>query len=124
MNATIRKSFLAVMTLAAACGTGRAVDAYRADTQKLLDGRQANIKTCYDSALKTDAALGGTVTVQFIIEKTSGAISGVTVDTAKTTAPPALQSCVVDSISKLTLDPPDANEGHATFVYEFKSEAH
>ena len=49
---------------ATACsGTSRGLEAYRTDTQNLLATRDAQVKSCYDDALKTDAKLTGTVTV-------------------------------------------------------------
>ncbi|HET7505034.1 MAG TPA: AgmX/PglI C-terminal domain-containing protein [Kofleriaceae bacterium] len=106
---------------AAACsGTARGLEAYRADTGKLLDTRNPQLERCYNDALKTDATLAGTVTVQFIVEKQTGAIANARVLADKTTAPPALGDCVVRALDGLVLAPPDRNEGRATFVYEFK----
>ena len=113
---------LALVASVAACsGTARGLEAYRADTQKLLDSRGAQLKSCYDDALKANDKLSGTVTVQFVIEKKSGSIMNPVVDTAKSTAPAPLGECVVKTIEGLKLDPGDRNEGRATFVYEFKS---
>lgn len=106
---------------AAACGgTARGLEAYRDDTSKLLETRNAQLQSCYSDALKTDAKLSGTVTVQFVVEKKTGAVSQPSVDQSKSTAPPVLGDCVVKAIDGLTLAPPDRNEGRATFVYEFK----
>jgi hypothetical protein len=69
-----------VVACAAACsGTARGLEAYRSDTSTLLETRSAQIKRCYDDALKTDDKLTGTVTVQFIIEKHTGAIANAAV---------------------------------------------
>lgn len=104
----------------AGCGTARSVDAYRSDTEKLLQSRGDQIKGCYDAALKADRNLAGTVAVSFVVEKETGAISQATIDAAKSTAPPSLGQCVLHAVDGLKLDPGDRNEGHATFVYEFK----
>jgi hypothetical protein len=110
-----------LLACAAACsGTARGLEAYRTDTGNLLGTRSAQIKSCYDDALKADDKLAGTVTVQFIVEKTTGAIANAAVAPDKTTAPPALGQCVVKAVEGLVLAPPDRNEGRATFVYEFK----
>jgi predicted membrane-bound mannosyltransferase len=117
-----RKHFVFVILLAsaAACGgTSRGLEAYRADANKLLETRSAELARCYNAALKTDATLAGTVTVQFVVEKQTGAIKDVKVDPAKTTAPEVLDNCVLNTIAGLVLAPPDRNEGRATFVYEF-----
>lgn len=106
---------------AAACGgTARGLEAYRDDTSKLLETRNAQLQSCYSDALKTDAKLSGTVAVQFVVEKKTGTITSPSVDQSKSTAPPVLGDCVVKAIDGLTLAPPDRNEGRATFVYEFK----
>ncbi len=104
----------------AACGSLRTVDAYRADTTRLLATRSAQLQRCYDDALTADGKAAGTVTVQFVVASDSGAISKPTVEPAHSTAPPALGQCVVKAIDGLVLAPADAQEGHATFVYEFK----
>ena len=106
---------------AAACGgTARGLEAYRDDTGKLLETRNAQLQSCYSDALKSDAKLSGTITVQFVVENKTGMISRPSVDQSKSTAPPVLGDCVVKAIDGLTLAPPDRNEGRATFVYEFK----
>lgn len=110
----------ASLVAATACtGTARGLEAYRSDTGKLLDTRRAQLTSCYNDALKTDAQLAGTVTVQFTVEKTTGVISHAAVDPARSSAPATLGQCVVHAIDGLVLAPPDRNEGRATFVYEF-----
>ena len=113
-------TFLTLCAGVAGCGTARSVDAYRSDTEKLLQSRGDQIKSCYDAALKTDRKVAGTVAVSFVVEKDSGVISQATIDAGKTTAPSALGQCVVGAVTGLKLDPGDRNEGRATFVYEFK----
>lgn len=114
------KSALALIALAACGGTARSVDVYRADTQKLLSTRDAQVQGCYDQARKADANAAGTVAVQFTVAKKTGDITSATIDKTKSTASDALGSCVLEAVKGLKLDPPDRDEGHATFVYEFK----
>jgi hypothetical protein len=110
-----------LLACTAACsGTSRGLEAYRTDTSNLLETRSAQLRTCYDDALGTDASLAGTVTVQFVVEKHTGAVANAAVATDRTTAPPALGRCVVKAVEGLVLAPPDDHEGRATFVYEFK----
>lgn len=112
---------LTLLVAAAACtGTSRGLEAYRNDTTSLLNTRRGELATCYNDALKTDAKAQGTVTVQFIVEKSTGTVSHAAVDAARSSAPPVLGQCVVHAIDGLVLAPPDRNEGRATFVYEFK----
>ena len=125
MNRSIRTmTFLIasglVATVAACSGTARGLEAYRTDTSNLLETRNAQLQSCYDDALKTDAKMAGTVTVQFVIAKKTGMIENAQVDAGKSTAPPALGQCVVKAVDGLVLAPADKNEGRATFTYEFK----
>jgi hypothetical protein len=120
----IRYATLALILAASACsGTARGLEAYRTDTQTLLDTKSQQLQQCYDAALKTNNALAGTVTIQFVVEKKTGVISHATVDTAHSTAPAPLGDCVVKAVDGLALDPADRDEGRATFVYEFKPPA-
>ena len=49
-----------LLACAAACsGTARGLEAYRTDTSNLLETRSAQIKSCYDDALKADDRLTG-----------------------------------------------------------------
>jgi len=110
-----------VLGMVAGCSfAARSPDMYRDDTQKLLDTRNAQLKACYDDALKTDAKMAGTVTVQFVVEPETGKVTKAAIDKTKSTAPDALGQCVIRSVDGLVLQPPDANEGQATFSYEFK----
>ncbi|HEX3759985.1 MAG TPA: AgmX/PglI C-terminal domain-containing protein [Kofleriaceae bacterium] len=109
-----------VLAIAACGGTARGLEAYREDTGKLLETRNAQLQSCYGDALKSDAKLSGTVTVQFVVEKKTGTVTQASVDQSKSTAPAVLGDCVVKAVDGLTLAPPDRNEGRATFVYEFK----
>lgn len=115
------KSFGLLMLLAAAgCSFhARSPDEYRDATQALLDSKSADIKTCYDAALKGKTDLAGTVTVHFTVEAETGKIGNVQADAAKTQAPEVLQQCVIKSIDGLALNPPDANPGDASFEYQF-----
>ncbi len=116
------KSVVILCTLAIGCsGTSRGLEAYRTDTQTLLGTRDAQIKSCYDAALASDAKVAGTVTVQFVVEPKSGVIANAAV--AKSTAPEQLDQCVLKAIAGLQLAPGDKHEGQATFTYEFKPPA-
>ena len=118
---TMIRIALTCLIITAACGgTSRGLEAYRTDTRSLLETRNVALKSCYDSALRADAKLMGTVTIKFVVEKGTGTIKGASVDSAGTSAPSTLGDCVLQAVSGLKLEPPDRNEGQATFVYEFK----
>ncbi|HEY4104991.1 MAG TPA: AgmX/PglI C-terminal domain-containing protein [Polyangiaceae bacterium] len=118
----MNKSFalLSSLVLLAGCSFhARSPDEYRDATQALLETKSADIKTCYDDALKTKSDIAGTVTVHFTVEAETGKIGNVQADVAKTQAPDALTQCVVKTIDGLALNPPDANPGDGTFEYQF-----
>lgn len=116
-------SFVA-LTLAFTTGcsfAARSPDMYREDVQKVLDGQGASVQACFTDVLKTDKAAGGTVTVRFTVAKDTGAFEGASVDAARTTAPEAVSQCVLKSLEGLVLQPGDAQQGDATFAWEFKA---
>lgn len=119
MTAMIKFAVAAVTALGCG-GTARSVDVYRADTEKLLETRSGAIKSCYDAALSSDTALAGIVTVKFTVEKKTGQVTKSTIENTKSSAPAALGNCILQALAGLVLDPPDRNDGEATFIYEFK----
>ena len=114
------KIAIALLALAACGGTARGLEAYRNDTQRLLETRNGELQACYDDALKADGKAAGTVAVQFVVAEKTGEVTKATIDPKRTTASQALGACVLKAVAGLRLDPGDKNEGHATFVYEFK----
>jgi hypothetical protein len=115
-----------VLPLVASVGCSfyaRDEESYRQVTRELVDTRSGDIKECYDVALQTDEGSGGTVVVNFMVEKKTGKIMNVAVDKAQSNAPAELQQCVVSAIDGLTLDPADAREGQATFTWKFEAGA-
>ena len=112
------KSFV-LIGFALAAGTGcagaiRTADPYRDDVAKVLETKNGDVKACYDNALKTNKTLSGKVTVKFAVEMKTGVFKDI-----KTDGPPELGACVSSALNGLVLDPGDANNGDATFVYEF-----
>jgi hypothetical protein len=101
----------------------RTPQTYRVDTQTTLETRNAQIKSCYDDQLKSDAASGGMMTVRFVVKKKTGVFTSVALDPEKSQAPEPLARCVVNALEGLKLEPPDANDGHATFVYQLRPAA-
>ena len=123
MAKSLIKLSLLALTAAAGCSFhARSPEQYRDDTQAVLETRNADIKTCYDNALKTKADLNGRVTVHLTVAKESGQITNVAPVPAGTTAPPELADCVVKALGGLVLTPPDNNEGDGTFVYDFTAQ--
>jgi hypothetical protein len=94
---------------------------YRADTRSLLETGNAALKTCYDSVITGNKGAVGNVTVNFTVQAETGRVTALKVDEANSSAPQPVQQCVLDAVGGVgTLDPPDANDGIATFSYEFE----
>lgn len=111
------KSFALIGFALAAVGCSGAIrtaEPYRDDVAKVLESKNADVKACYDSILKSDKTKSGQVTVHFLVEAKTGAFKDV-----KTDGPAELGACVSSALSGLVLTPGDANNGDATFVYEF-----
>jgi hypothetical protein len=104
----------ALAAITGCSGAIRTAQPYRDDVAKVLEGRNGDVKACYDNVLKTDKTAAGTVTVHFAVEMKTGVFKDVKAD-----GPPALSACVSNALSGLVLTPGDANNGDATFVYEF-----
>lgn len=123
MTHTIRIAATYLILAAACSGTSRGLEAYRTDTRRLLETRNIALTSCYDNTLRSNAKLTGTVTIRFVVEKGTGTIKGASVDGAGASPHNLLGDCVLQAIDGLKLEPPDRNEGQATFVYEFKPAA-
>src|SRR5512147_833744 len=113
----MKKSFISLAlvslaALAAGCSmAARSPEMYADDTQKVLETKSADIKKCYDDALKTKKDLAGRVTVKFTVKNETGEITAVQVDPANTTAPDPIPACVTGALVGLKLTPPDDKEG-------------
>jgi len=111
--------FLAAITMFGCTFYARSQEQYRDDTSKVLETKTAEINTCYDAVLKSNASAAGKVTVVFTVEEKTGKIADAKADASRTTAPPPLVDCVVNAINGLVLQPPDQRKGNATFEYDF-----
>jgi uncharacterized membrane protein len=115
---------VSLAALSAGCSfAARSPEMYAADTQKVLETKTADIKKCYDDALKGKQDLAGRVTVKFTVKTETGELTSVQIDPANTTAPEPLPSCVTAALQGLKLTPPDEKEGLATFTWEFQAAA-
>ena len=107
-------SFVVLAGVAGCSFHARSPEDYRDATAALLETKAADVKACYDGALKANKELAGTVTVHFKVEKETGKLVDITADPAG-----PLGDCVTNSINGLALTPPDARDGDATFSYQF-----
>lgn len=95
-------------------GAIRTAEPYRDDVAKVLESKNGDVTACYNEALKANKELAGTVTVKFTVEMKTGAFKDINTD-----GPPELGACVSRALTGLVLDPGDANNGDATFTYQF-----
>lgn len=96
---------------------------YRDDARALVMTKAPMVKSCYDRVLKSDPKASGIVVVHFKVQPETGVVAEPQLDGVATTAPAALSRCVLEAIDGLKLDPPDANEGQATFAWALKPRA-
>ena len=118
---TFKLLMVAPLLLSAGCSFyARDAEDYRKVTRELVETRNGSIKDCYDVALQTNDKVSGSVVINFMVEKKTGKIMNPVVD-PKSTAPAELSQCVVSAFDGLTLDPPDAREGQATFTWNLEA---
>jgi hypothetical protein len=117
-RATIMSVSLLVGVGVIGCGGhARSPDEYRDATAAVLATRSAQVRACYDGAYKADPSAQGTVTVQFKVEADTGKFVGAQVVSGN--APDPLKQCILKSFDGALLAPADAQDGDATFQWEF-----
>lgn len=123
MRSTIFGTTLVALAAASTIGcsfAARSPEMYREDVRAVLETKNPDIKACYDSVIRGNSNAVGTVTVRFDVMTETGQITNVMVDETNSTAPQPVKDCVTNAITGLAIQPPDANMGKATFVYEFQ----
>lgn len=116
-----RGALLSALSLSACSFHARDAESYRKVTREVLETRNSDIKSCYDKALEKDPKTDGTVVVTMTVEKDTGIIKDVKVDKEASKGDKGLRACVVDALSGLKIDPPDARDGKATFTWKFEA---
>lgn len=112
-----------VALMASGCSfLARDAEQYKADTQAQLDTKRSGIQGCYDRELANNPSARGKVTVQFVMEKKTGALITPSYDPNRTTVSEAMATCVVGELSSVEIEP-DRREGQATWVFEFRPAA-
>lgn len=116
------KALLMLMpALVAGCSLhARGPEDYRKATRELLDQKSTSIEGCYRRELTDIAETQGTVVVSFNVEAKTGNLVKAKVVDEKTNATPQLQTCVLDALAGLKLDPPDQRTAEATFEWQFE----
>jgi hypothetical protein len=108
-------------TALAACSFeyhARSPEDYRAATRALLESKQSDFTNCYAGVIKATPEAKGTVAISFVVEEKTGKIT-TPKSLPESTAPEALQQCVVNGLNGLALQPPDQRKGVATMTFDF-----
>lgn len=84
---------------------------------RIVRANYPRLRRCYESGLKTDAGLAGTVTVRFVVDS-SGAVESAT-DAGGTLKNAAVQSCVVGIYRTLAFPEPETGKVTVTVPIEF-----
>ena len=117
----VRHGFLSLALLVPLCACqfhARSPEHYREDTRKVLETRTPEIQACYAEALDVNPLAAGRVAVRMVVSAKTGVITTARV-LPESTAPVPVADCVRLALYGLTLEPPDAQEGDATFVWTF-----
>lgn len=117
-------ALIALMAFGAGCSfIARDTETYKKDNRALLETKSSDIKACYDTALAADPSLKGDVVVSYTIEKKTGKLTNVVVNTDKSTAPEGLQNCVMSALEGLKLAKPDQRDGQVeSFTWSFQGQ--
>ncbi|HLT39444.1 MAG TPA: hypothetical protein VK034_24340 [Enhygromyxa sp.] len=93
---------------------------YQQQLGELLEDHSEPIEACYDRYLSEhDANARGSLVVDFTVEKGTGRITDIEVDSSRSTVPERLAACVVDQLAQLRFEPADARTARASHGWEF-----
>lgn len=109
----------AIAPLAGCSFYARSPEDYRDAVAGVLAKRSDEIERCFAKIAKDDKNAEGKVQISFYAEPKTGAFKDLKVNSKASTAPEAVQECVVASLKGLKLDPPDQRKGEAKFSYNF-----
>jgi len=110
--------WLAGATLGTGCGgTGMGADT-RADITGRMTTVQQPLQGCYQAALKTNRKLQGTMVLAFVAAPQTGQFQEITV-THDELNDPGMRKCVIDEVSKLKLEKPQASRVSISYPIHF-----
>jgi hypothetical protein len=107
----------AAAALAGCGGTGMGA-ATRADITARMTSAQQPIEACYQAALKTNRKLQGMMVLSFAAAPSTGEFKDITV-TRDELDDPAVRKCVIDEVSKLKLEKPQASRVAISYPLQF-----
>jgi len=98
----------------------RDAETYKSDTRSVLERNKTGVKACYDDAEAANQELNGKTVVNFTVQAKTGQFVNASIDPSST-APDALNQCILKTVEGLNLDPVDQRDGNATFTWKFQS---
>ena len=121
MNSSLAISLglaLCATILAPGCGgAGLGADT-RADITARMTSAQPPIAACYQTGLKTNRKLGGTMVVAFAAAPSTGQFTDIQV-TRDELGDPGIRKCVIDELGKLKLAKPQATRLSISYPIHF-----
>ncbi len=93
---------------------------YRDDTDLAIATKDDAVRACYDRELVKDAHATGELTLEFRVDRRTGALTDVAVVEDRSDVSPILADCVMDEIAGLQIAPRDLRDGKATYTWSFR----
>jgi hypothetical protein len=108
---------LGALALTACGGTGLGAET-RADISGRMATAQRPLETCYQAALQSNRKLQGMMVLAFVAAPQTGQFQDITI-THDEINDPAVRKCVIDEISKLKLEKPQASRVSISYPIHF-----
>ena len=122
MNRLLFGAALAALALSAACSRSGLGDGVRRDISAQMATAQRPLSACYQQALQERRKLRGIMWLSFDIAAESGKFSNVAI-TRTEVSNPGLETCVIQTVSGLTLAEPQKSVVSVEYPIRFTPEA-
>jgi hypothetical protein len=113
---------LGALLLAAACSRSGMGEGVRRDISARMTSAQEPLSACYKTALEEKRRLRGLMWLSFDVEPQSGKFSNVAITRTEVTNP-GLESCVIQTVSGLTLAEPQKSVVSVEYPIRFTPDA-
>lgn len=106
------------LALALGCGGTGLGKETRADITARMESAQPSLETCYQTALKTNRKLQGTIVLSIVAAPKTGQFQDITVVRDELNDPEA-RACVIAEVGKLKLDKPQGSRVSINYPIHF-----
>lgn len=113
---------LGALALAAACSRSGMGEGVRRDISARMTSAQGSLASCYKTALEERRRLRGMMWLSFDVEAESGKFTNVAITRTEVTNP-GLETCVIQTVSGLTLAEPQKSVVSVEYPIRFTPEA-